>query len=208
MSMIFCPAGWELAVDNPGYGALNIRALTDPYDAKPLVKEEWSRDFYGPKLGQFLNAVTAIALGGTPGKVGFEDLPAFITATVARDLLPALQHATLLALAGTDRFERTFPDTEERPAKPLCVRCNLGSDYTATPTTSEWCEQHGHRAFGTAGERWEHAQELHELAVQSWQRAQDRQREDQRFAAETAAARTGQLVNLDAARRDRRRPQA
>src|SRR4051794_29875719 len=137
MSMIFYPDGWELAVDNPGYGALQVRALENPYDCAPLVKQEWSRAFHGPKVGQFLAAVTAKALGGTPGKVGYEELPRFITADVARKMLPALQSATLLALAGTDRYERTFPDNPEHcPPAPLCVRCNLGSDYAGKAATS------------------------------------------------------------------------
>ena len=200
MSMIFYPDGWEIAVDNPGFGELSIRALTHSYDREPLVKEEWSREFYGPKVGEFLTAVTAQALGDTPGKVGYEELPRFLTAEVARDLLPALQHAVLLALAGGDRFERIFPDREEQPPKPLCARCNLGSFYTSVPTTSQWCEQHGHRAFGISASRWEHAQEMYQLDLDRWKRADARRREDEALAATVAPA----AIDLDAARRARR----
>lgn len=200
MSMIFYPDGWELAVDNPGYGELLVRALTNPYDCEPLVTEEWSRDFYGPKVGQFLAAVTAQALGGTPGKVGYEALPKFLTPAVARDLLPALQSATLLALAGSDRYERIFPEADESPAEPLCVRCNLGSPYSSVPIASEWCEQHGHRAFGTSAPRWEHAQEMYQLDLDRWKRAEARRREDEALASGLSAA----AIDLDAERRARR----
>jgi hypothetical protein len=200
MSMIFYPDGWELAVDNPGYGELHVQALTNPDDGEPLVEKEWSREFHGPKVGQFLAAVTAKALGGTPGKVGYEELPRFVTAEVARKLLPALQSATLLALAGTDRYERTFPDADEQPAEPLCVRCNLGSPYTSVPTTSEWCEQHGHAPFGSTLSRWENAQEAYQLDLDRWKRAEARRREQEAPAAGPQPA----AIDLDAARRARR----
>lgn len=201
MSMIFYPDGWELAVDNPGYGELLVRALTNPYDSKPLVKEEWSREFRGPKVGEFLTAVTAQALGGTPGKVGYEELPRFLTAEVARNLLPALQSATLLALTGTDRYERIFPaDRDHYPAAPLCVRCNLGSDYTSEPTTSEWCEQYGHTAFGPY-RKWETAQEAYQLELDRWKRAEEHRRQDEARASGLSP----EAIDLDAARRARRR---
>jgi hypothetical protein len=205
MSMIFYPGGWELAVDNPGYGELNVRALTHPYDAEPLVEQEWSREFHGPKVGQFLAAVTAKALGGTPGKVGYEELPPFVTAEVARQLLPALQSATLLALAGSDRYERTFPeDRDHYPWAPLCVRCNLGSDYTSVPTTSEWCEQYGHTPFGTPLSQWESAQEAYQLELDRWKRAEARRRQDEAPAVGTPR----QAIDLDTERRARRGPGA
>ena len=200
MSMVFYPDGWELAVENPGYGELFVRALTKPYDCEPLVTEEWSREFRGPKVGEFLAAVTALALGGTPGKVGYEELPRFVTAEVARKLLPALQSATLLALAGTDRYERIFPgERDHYPVAPLCVRCNLGSDYTSVPTTSQWCEQHGHRAFGSYP-KWESAQEAYQFDLDRWKRAEARRREDEALASGL----TPEAIDLDAARRARR----
>lgn len=198
--MIFYPGGWELAVDNPGYGELLVRALTNPYDCEPLVKDEWSREFRGPKVGDFLAAVTAHALGGTPGKVGYEELPKFLTPAVARDLLPALQSATLLALTGTDRYERIFPaDRDQYPAAPLCVRCNLGSDYASVPSTSQWCEQYGHRAFGSYP-KWETAQEAYQLELDRWKRAEARRRDDEVLASGL----TPEAIDLDAARRARR----
>ena len=174
MSMLFYPGAWELAVDDPGHGSMLVRALANPYDAVPLVDREWSREFYGPRVGEFLTAVTARALGGEPGRVGYETLPWFVTAAVARELLPSLQSAVLLALAGTDRFERVFPDRDERPADPLCARCNLGSIYTSVPIESAWCAEYGHRAFGTAVDRWESAQEVHRMHLDRWERAQAR----------------------------------
>lgn len=201
MSMMFYPDGWELAVDNPGHGELFVRALTNPYDAEPLVDEEWRREFHGRRVGQFLAAVTAKALGGAPGKVGYEELPHFLTAQVARSMLPALQSAVLLALAGTDRYERTFPDDGEHyPPAPLCVRCNLGSDYASAPTTSSWCEQYGHSPFGTALDRWESAQEAYQLDLDRWKRADARRRE----AEAPASGSTRETIDLDAARRARR----
>ena len=198
MSMIFYPDGWELAVDNPGFGELSIRALTNPYDSEPLVAKEWSQEYRGPKIGEFLAAVTTQALGGTPGKIGYEELPKFLTPAVARDLLPALQSATLLALAGTDRYERIFPD-DDRPSEPLCARCGVGSPYTSVPTTSAWCEQHGHRAFGSYS-RWETAQEAYQLDLDRWKRAEARRREDEALAPEPMP----EAIDLDAARRARR----
>jgi hypothetical protein len=200
MSMLFYPDGWEIAVDNPGYGELFIRALIDPYDCAPLVKQEWGREFHGSKVGEFLAAVSAKALGGIPGRVGYEQLPRFITAEVARQLLPALQSATLLALAGTDRYERIFPDSRDHyPAAPLCVRCNLGSDYTSVPTASKWCEQYGHRAFGSYS-RWQTAQEAYQLDIDRWKRAESRRREEEVLAS----ALSREAIDLSAARQARR----
>ena len=197
--MMFYPDGWELAVDNPGYGELLVRALTDPYDCEPLVKQEWSRSFHGPKVGEFLAAVTARAIGGTAGKVGYEELPRFITAEVARTMLPALQSAVLLALAGTDRYERIFPD-DQRPSAPLCVRCNLGSDYASVPGVSQWCQQYGHRPFGTSAPRWDNVQEMYQLDLARWERAQAREREQEALTSGLP----GEAIDLDAARRARR----
>ena len=204
MSALFNVPGWELDVDNPGYGELTIAALTDPHDREPLVTQEWRRELNGPNLGAFLAAVTAQALGGTPGAFGFDNLPRFLTAAVARELLPALQAAALLALAGTDRYERVYPDGE-RPAEPLCARCHTGSDYTTVASMSSWCAEHGHRPFGTRL-TWDEAQSMYRWDLERWERAQARARE-QALEREQAARHSlpaGDAIDQDAARRQRR----
>ncbi|MFI5494189.1 hypothetical protein [Actinoplanes sp. NPDC051859] len=180
MSMMFYPAGWELAVDSPGSGELLITTVTDSTDTDTVTNEQWYRAYYGPQVVQFLAAVTARSLGDAAGKVGHEDLPSFLTAEVARALLPALQKAVLLALAGSDRYERVFLDDGRAPAEPLCVRCHEGSFFPYLAISSEWCEQFGHRAFGTSLERWEDAHEAYRMDCDRWKRTETRRRESQR----------------------------
>lgn len=128
--MIFYPAGFELYVDNPGHGELFVVAATAPWSGEPLVHEDWQLDLYGPQLGEFLARVTNRALDTDQARTGRVRLPAFITSAVAATLLPALHRAIMLAIGGSDRYERTFPETDEAPAGPLCVRCNLGTPYS------------------------------------------------------------------------------
>lgn len=162
MSKIFCPPGLELYVNNPGYGEIIVTAPTAPFEGgKALVDEEWRRELYGPKIGQFLTWVTGRALGVEPDR---SDLPTFITDQVARTLLPDLQKAALLALGGTDRYDRTFPDDDDQHP-PLCAVCNLGTYFTPGAMPSPWCEQYGHRPFGTPTRRWDDAQRSHARAV-------------------------------------------
>ncbi|WP_432976763.1 hypothetical protein [Dactylosporangium sp. CA-233914] len=178
MGMIFYPAGFELYVDNPGYGELFVVASTEPFPGEPLVHEEWQFDLYGTDLGQFLAQIIDRALDTDPVRPGGIRLPTFITGAVAAVLLPALQRATILAIGGSDRYERTFPDTDEAPAGPLCVRCNLGTGYSPGALPSTWCEQHGHRAYGVRSRRWELARRAHDhdLAMWKWERARERER--------------------------------
>lgn len=177
MGMIFCPAGFELYVDNPGHGELFVVAATRPSIGESSVHEDWQLDLYGPQLGEFLARVTDRAFDADQPRPGRVRLPAFITSAVAATLLPALHRATMLAIGGTDRYERTFPESDEAPAGPLCVRCNLGSPYSPGALPSTWCDQHGHRAYGVRTGRWDLAQELygHDLAM--WKRQQAREHE-------------------------------
>jgi hypothetical protein len=191
--MIFCPPGFDLYVDNPGYGEVIVLAVADPDESTPLVDQDWTLSLYGPEIGEFLTQVTGRALGTNPTPSGGIRLPEFLTAAVARTLLPALQEAVVLAVAGTDRYERTFPDPGEHPPAPLCVHCNLGTYFTPGALRSAWCDEYGHRAYGVSTERWETAQEIHQIRAEAWQR--DRRR--------TAVLRTGPVVvDLDDCARD------
>jgi hypothetical protein len=92
------------------------------------------------------------------GDAAATPLPPFLTVRHARRLLPVLTRATLLAAAATDRYDRLYPDPDDAPAAPLCVRCGLGSPYTGEVSLNMWCEEHGHRPFGEpSGTTWEAA---------------------------------------------------
>ncbi|WP_432990960.1 hypothetical protein [Dactylosporangium sp. CA-233914] len=179
MSVSWYPQHWELDVDNPRYGELVLRAVHED-------QNEWEATFPGPQIGALLEAVTELALGlePAPGRVGAESLPPMLTAAAARTLLPALQRAVVLAAAGTDIFQRTFPDPDEPPAKPFCHRCGTGSAIGGVATISPACDDAGHHAYGTRPEAsWEHVHELHTQQRQRW----DRERETARFDAELRA---------------------
>lgn len=113
--------------------------LVDAADARAVTAAS------GCSYATALDAVTDAA--GTP-------LPPFLTVQDARRLLSVVVKATLLAAAGTDRYERLYPEVEDEP--PLCVGCGLGSPFTGAVSVNHWCEQHGHRPFGEpAGTTWE-----------------------------------------------------
>lgn len=208
MSTIWYPPGMEIYVDNPGYGELVVVAPITPYQGKSLIKQgwgiepqEWHRELYGPQIGEFLDKVTDRALSVDEKRPGHITLPSFLTEPVARTILPALQRATILATAGTDKFDRTYhPDPDEAPHAPLCVRCGFGTYYTPGAMQSDWCDQHGHKAYGTATGRWETAQEMHDMAYARWERDLARRRHDRDIAAIAAGA----AVDLDNERRERR----
>jgi hypothetical protein len=170
MSMLFYPTGWELAVDNPGYGELIVIASQSVFG----LDEDWECALYGAAIGEFLDRVTSRALSLDQDGPRRTLLPPFVTVDVARALLPALQRAVVLATAGTDRYERVFPDSQEPPAEPLCARCHLGTPYASTPTTSDWCAQYGHRPFGSLTDQWDFAQERYRLDKSRWARQQAR----------------------------------
>lgn len=175
------PPGLEIAVDNPGSGELWIHAPTNPPAGDPLVEDDWDTMLYGPELGGWLTLVTDLALGipTGPDRLRLVDdwgypvqLPAFITARVAREILPALQRAVVEATAGTDRFERTFRTADVPPADPLCVICGKGSPYASQALTlSRYCDQHGHRPYGyPAVTGWATAQDSYWERRTSWDR--------------------------------------
>lgn len=157
--MLWYPDGFEIAVENPGHGQVWIRADRDHGD--------WTVDLAGAQIGALLDAVTDLALDEFPGRpswrpVPVAGLPGPLSKETAQRLLRPLQHAALLAIGGTDRYERTYPDPEDAPAVPLCVRCAEGTFYTPGATVSAWCEQYGHSPYGEADRTtWEAAGRLH-----------------------------------------------
>jgi hypothetical protein len=181
MGITWYPEGLELDVPNPGYGELIVTADAQQYAGRALVTEDWQVRLTGADIGAFLAAVTARAVGGPKPEIhrhpdwdawSPSDLPGWCTQQVARDLLPALQRAVLLAVAGTDRFDRTYYAQEEGPHEPLCANCNEGSDYTPTGPAS--CAEYGHSAFGARNPnfRWAPAQERYTWARERWQQQQ------------------------------------
>ncbi len=172
MATTWFPDGWVLDVPNPGYGELLVQAPRDPYRGAPLVDEDWETTLNGAEVGEFLEGVTARALGPQPSEAS--RLPEFITAPAARALLPTLQKAVVEAVAGGDRFERTFLDPAEPPPRPRCVLCGEGSYDTAEQTvSSDWCDRYGHKAFGMGSETpWETALTRHQWLLRGWEARQ------------------------------------
>lgn len=164
--MIFYPQGWELSVDNPGFGQIDVLVPAErDSDARPLVVDDWRAELRGPDLGAWLDALTTRAFEPDPAGAPTAPLPPFVTPAVARGLLPAFQRAVTLAVGGTDRFERVFPDSEDAPAEPLCVRCNKGSGFSPPMP----CDQVGHTPFGSRYARWNTAEEVHTHDVRRWE---------------------------------------
>lgn len=161
MGMLWYPEGFEIAVDNPGYGQVSIRG----------DHGEWSQDLAGGDVGAFLAQLTARALGTAPGGEEASLLPAFITTATARELLPAVQQAVILAGAGTDKYERLFPDPDEGPPAPLCAKCWEGSYFSGYPLGSTSCQEYGHHPFGVReGLSWEAARESYNWHRARWER--------------------------------------
>lgn len=157
---------WEIAVDNPGYGQVYVAN-------RP---REWETDLAGEHVGTWLRQLTKRALSQATDLGGFTDLaretealPAFIGPDEARLLLPAFQLATVLAAAGSDRFDRLLSDPDDGPHRPLCARCDEGTFYTPGALPSSWCDQHGHVPFGMHdGARWEGANAAYERRYAAW----------------------------------------
>lgn len=161
---------WEIAVDNPGYGQVYVAN-------RP---RQWETDLAGDQVGTWLRQLTtrALAQDTAAGLATYVDvaratldLPAFIGPPEARLLLPSFQLATVLAAAGSDRFDRIFVDAEDGPHRPLCARCDEGTFFTPGALPSEWCDRHGHHPFGMHdGARWEGANADYERRYAAWQR--------------------------------------
>ena len=166
MGMLWYPEGFEIIVDNPGYGQVFIRG----------DHGEWERDLAGGDVGAFLTQLTARALGTAPRDQASSLVPAFITAAAARELLPAVQHAVILAGSGTDKYERLFPEDDAGPTEPLCERCLEGSVFSGNPLDSAWCQKYGHTPFGEReGTTWQAAQESYNWHRERWERLRRRE---------------------------------
>lgn len=177
MSVTFFPPGWHIDVPNPGYGEIFISALAEPFRGPAVTTDDWDQVLVGEEIGMFLTRVTQRAIGDAtdahdPGYG--RELPGFLTTTVAAGLLPALQQAVILAVAGTERYERIYPD-DGPPLEPLCVRCDQGTGFSPGPVAHPWCEQHGHEPFGwRAGHgSWDRAQAAYRQDTARWERRQD-----------------------------------
>lgn len=227
MSAIFyMDPGVEVDVANPGYGQIllfvtdtlpyNGQAGLEPWQRRPLVTKPWQRDLHGAEIGEFLDKLTEQALTPDPGPAPVPgsllrpatpviaagmQLPAFLKPAVARVLLPVFQKASFLAIAGTDRYDRTFPDPDDGPRPPYCARCNLGTIYTPDAMESAWCQEYGHIPFGTADRTsWAASTAHYERRRRWWEDDQQRERD----AAARASGLEQSAIDLDKARRTRR----
>lgn len=173
------PSGWLIDVPNPGGGEMDLVDLAhpDPDKGPALVTEDWEQTLTGPKIGAFLLAVTDRAFqSDTAAPDADGELPVWLTPAAARTLLPALQQAVVYAVAGGERYDRTWPDEDEPPRAPYCVRCGQGTLYTPGALPSDWCDRHGHWPFGYRdGTTWDAAQRWHEMDVARWERRRQRE---------------------------------
>lgn len=167
MSSSWFPEPFELDVEEPGCGVIEFGVRRDG-DA-----ETRRGRLTGPKIGAALRAVTTLVLDEHDTSPEVPGLGR-ISHTEARKLLPPLQHAALLAGAGTDRYERMVTFDDDAPVDPLCVYCCVGSDYTPNvDTENPWCDKHGHTPFGEyAGMKWEKALTVHARRRDWWERMQ------------------------------------
>ncbi len=144
----------QMFVDNPGHGEIVVRGFADDDSTLSLV---------GAHLGRLLEETTSRALGGPA--VERPVLPRFVTTAQAVELVPVVQRAVLLAVAGEDRYQRVEVEPDTDPEDVLCVHCNEGSVFDQTVTISERCTEHGHTPFGYATDTtWDQAQARREAA--------------------------------------------
>jgi hypothetical protein len=54
----------------------------------------------------------------------------------------------VLAVAGTDRYDRVYVDDTTGSLRQLCVDCSEGSHYSDHVTISPQCMEFGHHPFG------------------------------------------------------------
>lgn len=154
---------FEVDVSDPGYGRLHIRRLDDRYPVD-AGREPWGT-FTGAGMWSLLQAVTALAAGRSGQSAlrisGASGAPLIVTRDEAQHLLGALTEAVVLAIAGSERYERVVQAADEQdlsPAEPLCVKCNEGSPYSHAVTISSWCSEYGHSPFGVQeGVSWSRA---------------------------------------------------
>lgn len=155
---------FEIDVENPGHGQLRVTRVGSHTDAG------WTIVLSGPQLGAGLRALTDLSLDTER-----HDAPVFgrhrLTHDEARDLLPAFQLATILAVGGTDRSDRVRPpDDDEPPLEPRCIHCGAGSAYSpGEEARSSYCDEHGHQPFGQyAGWSWQTATRAYERDNSWW----------------------------------------
>lgn len=94
----------ELAVYDPGLAEPNI-STSYAFDDQP----EWTAALHGADLGRLLTEITRPALGTNEHDTTSPAVvPDHITTADDRNLLRHVQHAALLAAAGTDRYHRVL----------------------------------------------------------------------------------------------------
>ncbi len=205
-AIFFARVGVEICVNQPGHGELDLIAPDALTEVHPLVEQTWRRNLHGAEIAEFLGKLTERALTADPLLSGRDrqnpllpgadpagpraqlsatltdppfsiDLPPFMRPPVARALLPVFQRAMVLAIAGTDRFERTFPDSDGPPKPPLCVRCDEGTIYTTGAPPNPWCDKYGHTPYGVAhGTSWAAATTHYERRLRWFEDDQERER--------------------------------
>ena len=158
----------ELSVDDPGHGAIRLHRLDDRYDTDHTYSEHGT--FTGRRLVELVDTVTNLALGTDTRPwariTASRGEPVTIEANDAPDLLPVLQRALVLATAGQDRYDHTFPEPAGSSLEPLCVYCNTGSDYSHNITISAWCSEYGHTPYASVpGTTWDTAHERHQRTL-------------------------------------------
>lgn len=150
MSISFSSDAVRLHVNNPGYGEVIVQWRTSDADGELMAVN-------GPMLTMLLEQVTDLALGavGAPRTL----LPHHLDQERAADLLPALHRATVLAVAGSSRYEALYPAPEDGPRPPICVWCGARGAATSEDSRfSGWRHDHDHAPFGAgAGTTWEQA---------------------------------------------------
>lgn len=155
----------EIDVSDPGYGYLRFGRLDDRFAHLNGLSDD--RGLYaGPQLAALLDAVTQLALGAATERQvtvrASHGRPVTIAADEAAELLPQLQRAVALAMAGQDRFERIWVEDDVQD-EPLCVNCNQGSPYSYAVTISAWCSEYGHTPFAAnPGTSWAKATQDHD----------------------------------------------
>jgi hypothetical protein len=160
MSYYWFRGDYSISLDDPGYGTLDVNR----------DGTQWRIRLTGKRLGRFLSALTSRALGAENDDEAQWLLPQWLTVADARVLLPALQLAVIAAAAGSDKFERLYPDAEGPPQSPICVNCGAGSfTYSEIETFCGACLENGHTPFGSDA-TWDEADHRYEIEWASWSR--------------------------------------